>query len=65
MVLTNGIKDFPVTGQDIDVTTKIWGKNIAALKGKTTRRLTIPVVRDYVKVPLDLLNLHKEVFFDD
>jgi hypothetical protein len=28
----------------------------------TTRRKTIPVARDYVKVPLDLMKLHKEVF---
>jgi hypothetical protein len=62
MVRTNEINDCPVTVQDIDVATKIWGKNITALTGKTTRRKTIPVVRDFVKVPFDLLKLHKEVF---
>jgi hypothetical protein len=41
---------------------KIWGNNIAALKGKTTQRKTHPVARDYVKVPKELLKLHKEVF---
>jgi hypothetical protein len=41
---------------------KIWGKNIAALKGKTTRSKTHPVARDYVKVPKELLKLHKDVF---
>jgi hypothetical protein len=51
-----------VTVQDINVALKIWGKNIAALKGKTTRRKTIPVARDYVKVNLELMKLHKEVF---
>jgi hypothetical protein len=51
-----------VTVQDIDVALNIWGKNIAALKGKTTRRKTIPVARDYVKVPLELMKLHKKVF---
>jgi hypothetical protein len=43
---SNQIKDCPVTIQDIDVATKIWGKNIAALKGKTTRIKTHPVDRD-------------------
>jgi hypothetical protein len=52
----------PVMIQNIYVATKIWGKNIAALKGKTTRSKTIPVARDYVKVPKELLKLHKEVF---
>jgi hypothetical protein len=51
-----------VTIQYIDVTMKIWGKNIAALKGKTTRSKTHPVARDYVKVPKELLKLHKDFF---
>jgi hypothetical protein len=48
--------------QYINVALKIWGKNIAALKGNTTRRKTISVTRDYVKVTLELMKLHKEVF---
>jgi hypothetical protein len=48
--------------QDIDVAMKIWGKNIAALEGKTTRSKMHPVARYYVKVPKELLKLHKEVF---
>jgi hypothetical protein len=47
----NNIKDCPVTIQYIDVAMKIWGKNIATLKGKTTRSKTHPVARDYVTVP--------------
>jgi hypothetical protein len=62
VIRSNQIKDCPVTIQDIVVATKIWGKNIAALKGKTTRSKTHPVSRDYVKVPKELLKLHKEVF---
>jgi hypothetical protein len=62
VIWSNKIKDCPVTIQDIDVATRIWGKNIAALKGKTTRSKTHPVARDYVKVPKELLKLHKEFF---
>jgi hypothetical protein len=51
-----------VTVQYIDVALKIWGKNIAALKVKTTRSKMIPVARDYVEVPLELMEIHKEVF---
>jgi hypothetical protein len=61
-IRSNQIKDCPVTVQDIDMALKIWAENIAALKGKTTRRKTIPVASDYVKVPLELMKLHKEVF---
>jgi hypothetical protein len=62
VIWSNQIKDCPMTIQHIDVATKIWGKNIAALKGMATRSKTHPVARDYVKVPNELLKLHKEVF---
>jgi hypothetical protein len=62
VIQSNHIKDFPVTVQDIDVARKIWGKNIAALKGKTTLSKSIPVARDYVKVPMELMKIHKKVF---
>jgi hypothetical protein len=62
VIQSNQIKDCPVTVQDIDVARKIWGKNIAALKGKTTRSKSIPLARDYVKVIMKIMKLHKEVF---
>jgi hypothetical protein len=37
VIQINHIKDCPVSVHDIDAARKIWGKNIAALKGKTTR----------------------------
>jgi hypothetical protein len=62
VIQSNQIKDCPLTVLDIDVARKIWGKNIAALKGKTTRSKSIPVARDYVKDTMELMKLHKEVF---
>ena len=62
VIQSNQIKDCPVTVQDIDVATKIWGKDVAALKGKTTRCKPLPVARNLVKIPKELLKLHKEVF---
>jgi hypothetical protein len=59
VILSNQIKDCPVMIQDIDFTMKIWGRNIAALKGNTTWSKTHPVDRDYVKVTKELLKLHK------
>ena len=37
IIMSNQIQDCPVTTQDIDIAHAIWGKNIAALKGKATR----------------------------
>ena len=62
VIQSNQIKDCPVTVQDVDVALKIWGKNVPALKGKTTRSKPRPVARDFVKVPVEILKLHKEVF---
>ena len=62
VIRSNQIRNCPVTVQDVDVAFKIWGKNIPALKGKTTREKPNVVARDLVKVPTKLLNLHNEVF---
>ena len=63
VIQSNQIKDCPVMVQDIDVTSKIWGKDVAALKGKTTRHKPLPgVAWDLVKIPKELLKLHKKVF---
>ena len=51
-----------MTVEYVYVTLKIWGKNIVELKGKNTRIKPNTAARDYVKTPVDLLNLHKEVF---
>ena len=61
MIRSNQIKDCPVTIEDVDVSLKIWCKNIAALKGKTNQSKLNTVARDSVKIPVDLMKLHKEV----
>jgi hypothetical protein len=62
MIRSNQIKDCAVMIQDIDVAINICGKSIASLKGNTNQSKMHPVARDYVKVPKELLKLHKEVF---
>ena len=46
----------------MDIVHEIWGKNIVSLKGKTTRKKLIHVEVDIVKIPKELVKLHKEVF---
>ena len=62
VIRSNQIKDFSVTVEDVNVSLKIWGKNIAALKGNTTRRKPNTIARDSVKILMYLMKLHKEVF---
>jgi hypothetical protein len=61
VIQSNQIKGCPVTVQDIVTAHQIWGKNIAALKGKTTRHKSRHVATDFVKVPTAILKLHRYV----
>ena len=54
--------DFPVTVQDIDIAPAIWGKNISALKGNTTRKKLIHVSGEIVIIPKELIEIQKYVF---
>ena len=51
MIQSNQIKNCKVTVRDIDVDHEIWGKDISALKGKTTRSKPTHVAGDLVKIP--------------
>ena len=62
IIRSHQIKNCPVLVRDIDTAWKTWGKDIAALKGKTTRTKPLPVSWDLVEVPKEILKLHKEVF---
>ena len=63
IVQSNLIRGCPVSTEDAKIAYKIYGKNIAALKGKTTRKKPTPVAAgNLLKVPKETLNLHKEAF---
>ena len=61
MLRMNTITNNPVTTEDIIVAEKIFGPDIGALKGKTTRRKPAPVVNDYVEIPKELIAAQHEV----
>jgi hypothetical protein len=62
IIQSHQIKDSSVTVKDVDVAASIWGKNVSKLKGTTTRNKSVPVTRDCIKVPKELLKLHQNVF---
>ena len=45
--------------QDIDIAHAIWEKNIVDLKGKTKSKTPIHVAEGIVKIPKELIKLHK------
>ena len=50
----NGIRNCPITVEDLKICIEIFGPNIAALKGKSVRTKPKVVVKDYIDVPKDL-----------
>ena len=46
MLRMNTVANNPVTTEDVKIAEQIFGNNIGALKGKTTRRKPLPVVSD-------------------
>lgn len=58
---SNQIKDCPITVNDAEIATKIWGPNITALKGKMVRRSPDAVAQDVVLIPKQIRELHRNV----
>ena len=50
-----------MTVQYIYVAIAIWGKGIFDLKVKTTRKKTIPVTEDLIRVPKELIKIHMDI----
>ena len=57
----NQIMNCPVTIQGAEVAYKIWGADIAALKGKTMRRTPSSVVLDIFWIPKEIREMHHNV----
>ena len=64
IVAAGMVRNSPVTLQDIKNCETIYGKDVAALKGKTVRKQPKSVATDIVKVPKEFLKLHNEVEVD-
>jgi hypothetical protein len=61
MVRSNTIKNCTVTPADIDNAHKLFGDDIATLRGKTVRNTHDAVMDDFVAIPKDIMDLNKEV----
>jgi hypothetical protein len=55
------ITNCPVTVQDVHNTNQFFGPDLANLRGKTTRTKPEHIGVDYLKIPHDLIEMHKYV----
>jgi hypothetical protein len=61
IIKSNTLKTIPITIDDIKIAEKVFGPDIGALKGETTRQKPAPVVSDYVEIPKELVYNHQSV----
>ena len=57
----NVMQDCPVKSEDVDIAEKIFGRDVATLKGKSTRKRS-PIMRsDEIEMPKEILMEHREL----
>ena len=61
MIHSNVIKDCPITLEDMRKAELICGKDVGALKGKTTKTKNAPYVRDLMVPPKALIQRNRDV----
>jgi hypothetical protein len=60
-IMSNQIKDLLITFEDINIAEKIFGADIGAFKGKSTRRKPAAVFSDYIEITGELFDKHHYV----
>jgi len=61
VIKANMIHNNPVTLQDVQVAEEVYGRDVGALKGKSTRCHPMPIVEDYVEIPKVLIQQNRKV----
>ena len=61
VIKMNGIRNCPVTIEDIKICEDIYGPNIYALKGKSVRTKPKVVLNDYIEVPPEIKVRNQDV----
>ena len=61
LISGNFVKNCPVTVEDVTIAEKIFGPDIATLKGKSVRRRPPTIRQDNVEVPEEILRLDEDI----
>ena len=58
----NHIHNCPVSVDNVNTAEDVFGKDIFALKGKTTRQSPFAVTIDTIDIPPEMVKLHNDIF---
>ena len=61
MLRMNLIKNSEITSEDVNLAEKVFGPDVGALKGKTTRTTSPPIKSQVIEIPDELLKLQEEI----
>lgn len=61
VIRMNLTKNREITKEDVNLSEKEFNPDVGSLKGKTTRKRPIPVVRNLIDIPTELLRVNEEV----
>ena len=61
IIWMNAIKNNPVTTEDVDIAEKIFGPDVATLRGKTSRHAPVPIIEDHIKIQRELITAQYSV----
>ena len=61
MIRMNTIHQCPVSINDVDIAEVIFGKDVGALKGKSTRKKPAPITRKFLDIPKVLIQMHQNI----
>ena len=61
MIQMNLIRNNSVTTEDVDLATKVFGPDIGAIKGKTTRSRPTQVINNKIDIPEELLDVQEDI----
>jgi hypothetical protein len=61
IIQMNVIKNNPVTTEDVNIAKKIFGPDVASLKGKMTCCAPVPIIEDHFKITRELISTQYSV----
>jgi hypothetical protein len=61
IIQMNIIKNNPFTTEDVDIAEKIFGPDVATLRGKMTQHAPVPIIEDRIKIPRELITAQYSV----